>query len=97
MPFTYPLNNVPHVPTSIPVWGDTVWTPLAEAEWVRDRVPPTAGAPVTRFSGVVGDTHILVTGGPITVNRTAGEVVIQAADVTVRVKLVGNNEGGISR
>jgi membrane-associated protease RseP (regulator of RpoE activity) len=45
--------------------------------------------PITRFSGLVGDTHVLVTGGPVSVNRTEDEVVIQAGDVTVRIRRTG--------
>jgi len=45
--------------------------------------------PITRFSGVVGDTQVLVTGGPVSVNRTEDEVVIQAGDVTVRIRRTG--------
>jgi len=41
--------------------------------------------PVTRFTGVVGDAHIVVTGGPITVSQTDTEVVIQSQDIVVRI------------
>jgi len=41
--------------------------------------------PVTRFTGVVGDAHIVVTGRPITVSHTDTEVVIQSQDIVVRI------------
>jgi predicted metalloprotease with PDZ domain len=40
---------------------------------------------VTRFTGVVGDAHIVVTGGPITVSHTDTEVVIQSRDIVVKI------------
>ena len=45
----------------------------------------------TRFSGVLGETQIVVTGGPITVTRTESEIVIRSQDVVVRVKRVGGS------
>jgi membrane-associated protease RseP (regulator of RpoE activity) len=43
----------------------------------------------TRFSGMLGDTQVLVTGGPITVTRTETEIVIRSQDIVVRVKRAG--------
>jgi len=40
---------------------------------------------VTRFTGALGDAHILVTGGPITVSQTDTEVIIQSQDILVRI------------
>ncbi len=40
---------------------------------------------VTRFTGVVGDAHIVVTGGPITVSQTDDEVIIVSGDIRVRI------------
>jgi membrane-associated protease RseP (regulator of RpoE activity) len=66
-----------------------------EAGWEVLQPPPKAPAPslglevqpgTTRFSGTVGDAHILVTGGPITVNRTDDEIVIRSQDITVRIR-----------
>ncbi len=45
----------------------------------------------TRYSGTVGDAHILVTGGPITVTRTEDEVVIRSQDITVRIRSTGGS------
>jgi membrane-associated protease RseP (regulator of RpoE activity) len=59
------------------------WNQLA-ADYARPPSPP-----ITRFSGVVGNAHVLVTGGPVSVNRTEDEVVIQAGDITVRVRRTG--------
>jgi len=42
----------------------------------------------TRFSGALGDTQVLVTGGPITVSRTETEIVIRSQDIVVRVRQV---------
>ena len=53
---------------------------------VEVRVPrATPAEDVTRFTGMLGDTHIVVTGGPITVSRTDDEVIIQSGDVRVRL------------
>ena len=41
--------------------------------------------PVTRFTGVVGDAHVVVTGGPITVSQTDTEVIIQSRDIVVKI------------
>jgi len=68
--------------------------------WELLRPPPKAPAPspddepqpgTTRFSGTVGDAHILVTGGPITVNRTNEEIVIRSQDITVRIRKTGGS------
>lgn len=61
--------------------------------------PPKAPAPVstppesetTRFSGMLGDTQVLVTGGPIAVTRSESEIVIRSQDVVVRVRRTGGN------
>ncbi len=71
---------------------------VAEArQWTRTAATPAAAPRVateatTRFSGTVGDAHVLVTGGPITVTRTEDEVVIQSRDITVRVKRTAGTE-----
>jgi hypothetical protein len=38
---------------------------------------------------MLGDTQVLVTGGPITVTRTESEIVIRSQDIVVRVKRAG--------
>jgi len=60
----------------------------APAPTPRPGRPPRAqpGPEVRRFSGVIGDALVEVTGGPITVQRTEGEIVIRSADITVRIK-----------
>jgi len=59
---------------------------------VGDRVPPPPkrAREVARFSGVVGNAFIEVTGGPITVSRTEDEVLIRSQDITVRIKRTGS-------
>jgi membrane-associated protease RseP (regulator of RpoE activity) len=42
-----------------------------------------------RFSGVIGDALVEVTGGPIMVRRTEDEIVIRSGDITVRIKRTG--------
>ena len=61
------------------------WTRAAPAS-APAAAPMVAGAETTRFSGTVGDAHVVVTGGPITVTRTDDEVVIQSRDITVRIR-----------
>ncbi len=73
------------------VAGERVWTvavPVAEpTEYVVAAPAPKYTQPTTtRFTGVLGDAHIQVTGGPITVSRTEEEVVIQSRDITVRIR-----------
>ncbi len=51
--------------------------------------PPKRGEEITRFSGVVGNAFIEVTGGTISVSRTDDEVVIRSRDITVRIKKTG--------
>ncbi len=63
---------------------------------LRESRAPTPPA-VTRFSGVIGDSHVLVSGGPVNVNRTDDEIVIQAGDITVRVRRTGGKEDGSRR
>ena len=53
--------------------------PLAAAE-----ITPKP-ADMTRFTGVLGDAHIVVSGGPITVSRTDDEVIIVSGDIRVRI------------
>lgn len=55
---------------------------------------PVPTPPVTRFSGVIGDSHVLVSGGPVSVNRTDDEIVIQTGDITVRIRRTGSAEDG---
>jgi membrane-associated protease RseP (regulator of RpoE activity) len=55
-------------------------------------MPPPKQSPqpdVMRFSGVFGEAFIEVTGGPIVVNRSGGELVISSKDITVRIKRAG--------
>jgi hypothetical protein len=55
-------------------------------------LPPPEQSPqpdVQRFSGVVGDAFVEVTGGPIVVNRTGDELVISSKDITVRIRRAG--------
>jgi membrane-associated protease RseP (regulator of RpoE activity) len=54
------------------------------------RPQPRPGA--QRFSGVIGDALVEVTGGPITVQRTEDEIVIRSADITVRIKRTDKTE-----
>lgn len=54
------------------------------------RPQPQPGA--RRFSGVLGDALVEVTGGPITVQRTETEIVIRSADITVRIKRTDKTE-----
>ncbi len=60
----------------------------ARARTPRPARPPRAqpGPEARRFSGVIGDALVEVTGGPITVQRTEDEIVIRSADITVRIK-----------
>jgi membrane-associated protease RseP (regulator of RpoE activity) len=44
---------------------------------------PTGIPSITRFTGVLGDTQVVVTGGPITVSRTDDQVIIVSGDVRV--------------
>jgi membrane-associated protease RseP (regulator of RpoE activity) len=72
------------------VAGERVWTArrvIELAERVTPAPPPKYTQPTTtRFTGMLGDAHIQVTGGPITVSRTEEEVVIQSRDITVRIR-----------
>jgi len=54
---------------------------------VREPVPVEE---TTRFSGVLGETQVTVTGGPITVTRTETEIVIRSQDIVVRVRQVAS-------
>lgn len=59
----------------------------------RPGVPVPVRQPVpveetTRFSGVLGETQVVVTGGPITVTRTETEIVIRSQDIVVRVRQI---------
>jgi len=65
---------------------------VAYAERVQAAVAAGTAPPVrrqiehvTRFTGVVGDAHVVVTGGPITVSRTDDEVIIVSGDIRVRI------------
>ena len=63
---------------AVPVEGERVVTARA----------PTPVEETTRFSGVLGETQVVVTGGPITVTRTETEIVIRSQDIVVRVRQV---------
>jgi len=53
----------------------------------RDPVPDRAPQPTTvRFTGLVGNAFVEVTGSPVTVTETEGEIVIRSGDITVRVR-----------
>jgi S1-C subfamily serine protease len=67
------------------------WTRAAAAP-VPAAAPMVAGAETTRFSGTVGDAHVVVTGGPITVTRNENEVVVRSRDITVRITRVPERE-----
>jgi membrane-associated protease RseP (regulator of RpoE activity) len=78
--------------------GGEVTLIAAERRWARAPRPRVAtraivsradAAEPTRFSGVLGDTHVLVSGGPITVTRTDAEIVIRSEDITVRISTTG--------
>lgn len=47
---------------------------------------PRPDVEVQRFTGVIGDAVVEVSGGPITVHRTENEIVIRSADITVRIR-----------
>lgn len=67
---------------------------VAKARLVLRVAPPVAVKPhteITRFSGVIGNVQIQVTGGAITVNRTESEVIIKSQDITVRIKRTGGS------
>ena len=64
----------------------------APAPRVAERVVTAGTAPEpTRFSGVLGDAHVVVSGGPITVTRTDTEIVIRSQDITVRISSIGGD------
>lgn len=52
---------------------------------VGPRPPRAPRAEVNRFSGVIGDAFIEVSGGPIIVERTEDVIVIRSQDITVRI------------
>lgn len=72
--------------------GHTAQLIAGERLAVGDRLPPPPkrGGEVARFSGVVGNAFIEVTGGPISVSRTEDEVLIRSQDITVRIKRTGS-------
>jgi membrane-associated protease RseP (regulator of RpoE activity) len=82
---------------AVVVAGTREWVvarPVAAPRPARPlKAPRPAAAPAepetTRFSGMLGDTQVLVTGGPITVTRTETEIVIRSQDIVVRVKRAG--------
>ena len=70
-----------------------VLAPKAGPALTRGERVVAARAPVpveetTRFSGVLGETQVVVTGGPITVTRSETEIVIRSQDIVVRVRQV---------
>ena len=79
------------------VAGTREWVVARPAPTPRPARPPKTPRPAapdaepetTRFSGMLGDTQVLVTGGPITVTRTESEIVIRSQDIVVRVKRAG--------
>jgi len=46
-----------------------------------------------RFTGVVGNAFVQVTGGPVAVTENKDEVVIQSGDITVRIRKTSGGEG----
>lgn len=46
---------------------------------------------ITRFSGVVGEAFVQVTGSPVTVSHTEDEIVIRSNDITVRIRRTGGD------
>ncbi len=82
--FRYSRNNVEHTARVVARgYREPPPTPVP---------PPAPDSPeITRFSGVLGDTFIQVTGGPITVRRTETEVIIRSSDITVRVSRTGGS------
>ncbi|MDH4351931.1 MAG: PDZ domain-containing protein [Gemmatimonadota bacterium] len=52
---------------------------------VGPRPPRAPRAEVNRFSGVIGDAFVEVSGGPIIVERTEDVIVIRSQDITVRI------------
>ena len=74
--------------TTVPVPAPRAAAPAVVARGV----PLVAAAPEpTRFSGVLGDAHVVVSGGPINVTRTDTEIVIRSQDITVRISSVGRD------
>ena len=76
--FKYRRNNEEH---EVQIVADSSYR--SPGEWVR---ADANERPQTRFSGVVGNAHVSVTGGPVSVNRTENEVVLRIGDVTVRIR-----------
>lgn len=66
----------------------TAPVPIGKAEPVVTARAPILVEETTRFSGVLGETQVVVTGGPITVTRTETEIVIRSQDIVVRVRQV---------
>ena len=62
--------------------------PIRKAEPVVTARAPVLVEETTRFSGMLGETQVVVTGGPITVTRTETEIVIRSQDIVVRVRQV---------
>lgn len=68
--------------------------PDAPARAARGGLPAPAPQPSTvRFTGVVGNAFVQVTGGPVAVTETTDEVVIRSGDITVRIRKTGGGEG----
>jgi membrane-associated protease RseP (regulator of RpoE activity) len=62
--------------------------PVAEPAVAAVLPPPPQPSEIpdiTRYTGVLGDAHIVVTGGPVTVSRTDDEVIIVSGDIRVRI------------
>ncbi len=92
--FRYRRNNSNHETQVVAEMRPGYRTRLSDQE--SPDSPPRPTPEVTRFSGVIGDAHVLVTGGPVSVNRTDGEVVIQAGNITVRVRRTGGDDEGVN-
>lgn len=68
------------------------WAPVAvPAPRGAERVIARPAPEPMRFSGVLGDAHVVVSGGPIAVTRTDTEIVIRSQDITVRISSIGGD------
>lgn len=65
-------------------------SPAEPPAGVRAAVP---GSSVVRFTGMIGDTFVQVSGGPVTVTEREAEVVIRGRDLTVRIRKTSGEQG----
>ena len=72
--------------------GATSPSPTARAGPVP-RATPTPQPHTVRFTGLVGNAFVQVTGRPVTVTETEGEIVIRSSDITVRIRKTTDGDG----